>query len=122
MSVLGGFGQLRKPAGSNGGSDEMPDRRDCGEWIQPGTVSGRWKEKSSRERGSVSRPFMNREICPVLARTRRLGPGVRPDAQDWRPVQGSTVSTPVFRNSAGLRVTMARPRTAAAAARKASGT
>ena len=49
-------------------------------------------------------------------------PGVRRDAQEWWPVQGSTVSTPVCRNSAGSRVTMVSPRTAAAAARKASGT
>ena len=35
---------------------------------------------------------------------------------------GSTISTPVWRNSPAFRVTTARPRLAAAAARKASGT
>ena len=57
----------RRPKGFSGGSEAMPERKDRGASIQDIKVSGRWKSKTSRERGLGSRPLMNRVIRPVLS-------------------------------------------------------
>ena len=59
--------QSRRPAGFSAGRSWSAARSDFGFESQSRMVSGRWKVKTSRERGFGSRPSVKRVMTPVLS-------------------------------------------------------